>query len=502
VDECHFSIRSQRRGSALTYFEGCIVTTNHFDQVYIDGQWVSSGSSESIAVVNPATEQVIASVPAGAAEDAERAVAAARGAFGSWSVLDPLERAKYLSAVGDALAQRSAVLTELICTEMGMPVRQAGVFQVQGAIAKVAAYLEEAQRYAWEEPGDAATVVRQPVGVVVAITPWNAPLAIALDKVVPALLAGCTVVLKPSEVTPLNAWVLAAAVHEAGLPNGVFNLVSGYGSAVGEALVSHPEVDMISFTGSTGAGRRIAAVAVERTARVLLEMGGKSANIVLADADLDQALRTSVLTCFANTGQICSAPTRLLVDRGRYAEAVERIKSIAEQVTVGDPLTEVDLGPLVSAAQRDRVRGYIDKGIAEGARLVSGGAQAPDGLEHGFFVRPTVFADVTEAMAIAQEEIFGPVLCVMAYGDEDDAVRIANSSQYGLSGMVWSADLDRAHRVARRLRTGAVRINGHKAGLNAPAGGFKQSGIGRTNGRFGLDEYVEIQAIASGEQTR
>jgi acyl-CoA reductase-like NAD-dependent aldehyde dehydrogenase len=475
---------------------------NHYDQIYIDGAWVRSASSTTIPVVNPATEEVIAAVPAGTADDADRAVTAARRAFDSWSAIGPAARAKYLTAFGDALAARSDELAELISAEQGMPRKQTAAFQVQGAVSKVASYTDEARNYAWEEPGDAATVVRQPVGVVVAITPWNAPLSIALDKVVPALLVGCTVVLKPSEVAPLNAVVLAEAVHEAGLPPGVFNLVSGEGPAVGEALVSHPEVDMISFTGSTRAGTRIATLAAARTARVLLEMGGKSANIVLPDADLDQALKPSVMTCFANSGQICTAPTRLLIDRSRYAEAVERLKAIAEKVTVGDPNTDVDLGPLVSAAQRDRVRGYIEKGIAEGARLVTGGPQPPEGLEKGFFVRPTVFADVTNSMTIAQEEIFGPVLCVIAYNDEDEAVRIANDARYGLSGMVWSSDADRARGVARRLRTGAVRINGQKGGPNAPAGGFKQSGIGRTNGRFALDEYVEIQAIAGEEQSK
>ena len=472
---------------------------NHYNQIYIDGAWVPSASRTTIPVINPATEEVIADVPAGTAADVGRAVTAARRAFESWSAISLEARVKYLTAVADALAARFDELTELISAEMGMPRQQAAAFQVRGAVAKVAAYTEETRRYAWEEPSDGAIVVRQPAGVVAAITPWNAPLSIALDKVVPALLAGCAVVLKPSEVTPLNAWVLAEAIHEAGLPPGAFNLVSGEGSAVGEALVSHPDVDMISFTGSTGAGTRIATLAAGRTARVLLEMGGKSANIVLADADLDEALERSVMSCFANSGQICTAPTRLLIDRSQYLDAVARIKAIAEQVTVGDPATNVDLGPLVSAAQRDRVRGYIKKGIAEGARLVTGGPHPPEGLKQGFFVRPTVFADVATSMAIAQEEIFGPVLCVIAYDDDDDAVRIANDTRYGLSAMVWSSDLGHAHRVARRLRTGAVRINGHKAGPNAPAGGFKQSGIGRTNGRFALDEYVEIQAIAGGE---
>jgi acyl-CoA reductase-like NAD-dependent aldehyde dehydrogenase len=475
---------------------------NHYDHIYIDGTWVPSESSALIPVINPATETVVAGVPAGTAGDADRAVAAARHAFESWSAVPPAERAKYLTAISDVLTTRAEQLTELISAELGMPLKQTAAFQVHGAITKIAAYVEAAEGYAWEERSDRATVVRQPVGVVVAITPWNAPLSIALDKVMPALLAGCTVILKPSEVTPLNAWVLAEAIHEAGLPAGVFNLVSGDGAGAGEALVDHPDVDMISFTGSTGAGTRIATLAAGRSARVLLEMGGKSASIVLPDGDLEQALKTSVLTCFANSGQICTAPTRLLVDRTRYQQAVESVKLIAEQITVGDPGTDVDLGPLVSAAQRDRVRDYIEKGISEGARLVTGGPQPPDGLTTGFFVRPTVFADVTNSMTIAQQEIFGPVLSIIAYDDEEDAVRIANDSHYGLSAMVWSSDVNHAHRIARRLRTGAVRINGHKAGHDAPAGGFKRSGIGRTNGRFGLDEYIEIQTIADEEQSK
>jgi acyl-CoA reductase-like NAD-dependent aldehyde dehydrogenase len=469
---------------------------NHYEQIYINGTWMPSASPSTILVVNPATEEVIAAVPAGTAEDADRAVAAAGHAFESWSATAPAKRAKYLTAFGDALAARTDELVALISAEVGTPRKLALGLQVQVALAKVAMYSETARRYAWEETSDAARIVRASAGVVAAITPWNAPLSIAVDKVVPALLAGCTVVLKPSEVAPLNAWALAEASHEAGLPPGVFNLVSGEGPTVGEALVRHPEVQTITFTGSTRAGTRIAALAAGRNARFLLEMGGKSANIVLEDASLDQALKPSVMNCFANSGQICTALTRLLIHRSRYAEAIGQIKAIAEQLRVGDPATDVDLGPLVSSAQRDRVRGYIEQGIAEGARLVTGGREAPEGLEKGFFVRPTVFADVKNSMTIAQEEIFGPVLCVIAYEDEDDAVRIANDSRYGLSGNVWSADADHARRVARQLRTGAVRINGQGPGPSAPFGGFKQSGFGRTNGRFGLDEYVEIQAIA------
>jgi betaine-aldehyde dehydrogenase len=404
-----------------------------------------------------------------------------------------------VTAFADALAARAEELAELITTDLGAPRSMSLGFHVKGAPAKIASYVGVAQHYAWEEPGDAATIVRPPVGVVAAITPWNAPLMTPTDKITPALLAGCPVVFKPSEIAPLASWALAEAIDQAGFPPGVFNLVSGVGPTVGEALVRHPGVDMISFTGSTRAGMQIGSLAAGRSARFLLEMGGKSANIILDDANLDQVLKPSVLTCFANTGQICTSPTRLLVDRSRYAEAVERITAIAAQVTVGDPATDVDLGPVVSSVQRDRVRGYIEKGISEGARLVTGGTEPPEGLEKGFFVRPTVFADVTSSMTIAQEEIFGPVLSVIAYEDEDDAVRIANDTRYGLSGMVWSSDQEHAGRLARRLRTGTVRVNGENQGLTAPLGGFKQSGIGRTNGRFALDEYTEVQVITTKE---
>ncbi|HEX6518552.1 MAG TPA: aldehyde dehydrogenase family protein [Streptosporangiaceae bacterium] len=470
---------------------------HHSNQIYINGTWVPSASSTAIPVVNPATEEVIAAVPAGTAVDADRAVAVARKAFSSWSAVTPAERAKYVTAFRDALAARTEELADLICADLGAPRAMALPFHVKNALAKIAMYTDTARNYAWEEPSDVATIVRPPVGVVVAITPWNAPLTTSVDKITPALLAGCPVVFKPSEVAPLAAWAMAEVIDEAGFPPGVFNLVSGAGATVGEALVSHPEVDMITFTGSTRVGKRIGAMAAERAARFMLEMGGKSANIILEDADLDQALKPSVMSCFANSGQICTALTRLLVHHNRYAAAVERIKAIAEQVTVGDPATDVDLGPVVSRAQRDRVRGYIEQGIAEGAVLVAGGAEPPEGLEKGFFVRPTVFADVTSSMTIAQEEIFGPVLSVIEYEDEDHAVSIANDIRYGLSGSVWSADPEHARRVARRLRTGGVGINGQRPGPTAPFGGFKQSGTGRTNGRFALDEYVEMQAIAT-----
>jgi acyl-CoA reductase-like NAD-dependent aldehyde dehydrogenase len=474
---------------------------HHYHQIYINGAWVPSASSSTIPVINPATEEVITEVPRGSIDDVDKAVSAARHAFASWSATTPAERAKYLTAFRDALAARGDEIAALISADLGAPRAKSFGFHVEHGLSKISAYIETARHYPWEETDGPAMIVRAPVGVVAAIAPWNAPLITPIDKITPALLAGCPVIFKPSEAAPLAAWAIAEALHEASLPTGVFNLVSGSGKTVGEALVRHPEVDMISFTGSTRAGNRIGSVAVERTARFLLELGGKSASIVLDDADLGQVLKPSVLTCFANSGQICTAPTRLLIHRSRYAEAVEQIKTIAGQVTVGDPDTDVDLGPVVSGVQRDSVLDYIKKGIAEGARLVAGGPTPPEGLEkRGYFVRPTVFADVKNSMTIAQEEIFGPVLCVIAYEDEDDAVRIANDSSYGLSGNVWSADPDRARRVARRLRTGQVGINGKRPGPVAPLGGFKHSGIGRTNGRFALDEYVEVQAINAEEQ--
>jgi len=358
----------------------------------------------------------------------------------------------------------------------------------------LAAYEELVRAFDWEERAGSAPLLRVPVGVVAAITPWNFPISQAVDKIAAAMLAGCTVILKPSEVTPVSALAFAEAAAEAGVPAGVLNLVNGSGFTAGEALVRHPDVDMITFTGSTRVGKRIAALAAERVARVSLELGGKSATILLDDADLDEAIPAAVKACFLNSGQVCTALTRLLVPRGQLDEVVTRVKQVAEGYTVGDPDTRVDLGPLVSAAQRDRVQAYIERGIAEGARLVTGGPGAPDGLDRGYYVRPTVFADVVSSMTIAQEEIFGPVLSVLAYRDDDEAVRIANDTPYGLSGAVWSKDTDRAGNLARRLRTGMVKINGAGA-AGIPFGGFKQSGVGREQGRFGLEEFLEWQAI-------
>jgi acyl-CoA reductase-like NAD-dependent aldehyde dehydrogenase len=470
--------------------------SDHYGQVYLDGAWVSPASSATIAVINPASEQVIAEVPAGSPEDADRAVGAAVRSFGSWAQVPPVERGMYLRLAANLLRERSAEIADLISAEVGTPRKVAVRAQVQNALDTLTEHADLAGEYLWEETVRGTRVVRAPVGVVAAVTPWNFPLGLAVDKVAPALLAGCPVVLKPSELAPLSAWALAEAFDAVGLPPGVFNLVSGTGEAVGEPLVRHPGVDMISFTGSTGTGERIAALAAERAARVVLEMGGKSASIVLDDADLDAAVPASVQSCFSNNGQVCVAWSRLLAPRHMHDEIVDRVRAVVEKVEVGDPATDAQLGPLVSAAQRATVRRYIEQAVDEGATLVIGGAEPPEGLPTGYYVRPTVFADVNNSMTIAMEEVFGPVLSIIDYDDEQDAVKIANESRYGLSGAVWSRDTGRAGQVARRLRTGTVRVNGAPVSRSAPFGGFKESGLGRARGRFGLAEYTELQAIA------
>ncbi len=467
-----------------------------YDKIYINGAWAASTGGDKIDVVNAATEEVMGATPAGTPEDVQRAVAAAKAAFPSWSQTKPQQRAHYLEQLSAGLQARGEEIARTISAEVGMPLKLSKMIQA-GLPANVAGIFATILReYPFEEHIGNSLVVREPVGVVGCITPWNYPLHQVIAKVAPALAAGCTVILKPSEVAPLSAFMLAELIDAIALPAGVFNLVSGTGPVVGEAIAAHPDVDMVSFTGSTRAGKRVSELAARTVKRVALELGGKSANIILDDADLEKAISAGLNDCYLNSGQTCSALTRLLVPRARYAEAVEIAKAAAERFTVGDPFSDkTKLGPLVSATQRERVRGYIRKGVAEGARLVTGGPEAPPGLAHGYYVKPTVFADVRNDMSIAQEEIFGPVLAIIPYADEEDAVRIANDTIYGLAGAVWSSNPERAKAVARRLRAGQVAINGGRFNPLAPFGGYKQSGYGRELGKYGLEEFLQVKAM-------
>jgi acyl-CoA reductase-like NAD-dependent aldehyde dehydrogenase len=465
-------------------------------KVFIGGEWVEPAGADPIEVVNPTTEEVIGTIPGCSAVDADRAVEAARGAFESWSQTSREERARFIVAIAEGLNERGDEIAATITQELGMPLKLSRIIQVGLPASQFASMPELMERIAWEEEIGSSRVLREPVGVLGAITPWNYPLNQIAAKVAPALAAGCTVVLKPSEVTPLNAFMLAEVVEAVGLPAGVFNLVTGVGPVVGEAIAAHPGVDMVSFTGSTRAGRRVSELASATVKPVAMELGGKSPNLILDDADLEKAVPDGVAKCFLNSGQTCSALTRMLVPRQRLAEAEELAKATAETFTPGDPFDGATrLGPLVSDVQRDRVRGYIEKGVAEGARLIAGGAESPEGLERGYFVRPTVFSEVEAEMTIGQEEIFGPVLAIQPYEGEDDAVRIANSTPYGLAGGVWSADSERAIAVARRIRTGQIEINGGAFNPLAPFGGYGQSGHGRENGRYGIEELLQVKSL-------
>ena len=464
---------------------------------YVAGTWVPSASDEAVDVINPATEEVIDQVPAGHPADVDAAVEAARAAFGGWAATPVAERARYLEAIRQLLEDRAGPLAEVITADLGAPLAFSRDEQVGTPIAVLASYVELLGSYNFggDRVGN-SLIVREPAGVAGAITPWNYPLYQIINKMAAALAAGCPMVLKTTEVAPLAAYELASIVHEAGLPAGVFNLLCGTGPVVGEALARHPGVDLVSFTGSTRAGTRVAELAAATVKRVSLELGGKSATVVLPDADLGTAVERGMARAFANSGQGCSALTRMLVPAGRYAEAVDLAVAEAGRYPVGDPLGEgTRLGPLVSAVQRDRVRGYIERGVADGARLVTGGAEPPPGLKTGYYVQPTVFAEVTPGMAIAQEEIFGPVLSVIGYSTEDEAIQIANGTLYGLAAAVWSADQDHAVAVARRLRAGQVEVNGGAWNILAPFGGFGRSGYGRELGAAGLEEYLEVKSL-------
>jgi len=466
------------------------------DSIYIGGTWQPSAGADTIEVTSAVSGEVIARVPGGHPDDVDRAVRAAREAFGSWSTTELAVRLDVLAQLEHKLAERADELAVMISTEVGTPIKVSEFVQVGLPRRVLRSYREVLSGLVLEERVGDSLVVREPVGVVAAITAWNFPLQQVVQKVGAALATGCTVVAKPSEVAPLSAFVVAEMLDEIGLPPGVFNLVSGTGSTVGESLSGHPEVDMITFTGSTTAGRRVGEVAARTVKRVALELGGKSANVLLDDADLARAVKVGVADCFTNSGQVCTALTRMLVPRPLLREVEDLVRERLRRYRLGDPLDPATtMGPLATAAQRERVLGYIRRAVDEGAELIEGGAEAPTDVPDGFFVRPSAFASATTEMTIASEEIFGPVLAVIPYDTEDEAVAIANDSIYGLAGAVWSADPERARRVARRLRTGSVDINGSYFNPLAPLGGYKQSGIGRELGTYGFDEFYELKAI-------
>jgi aldehyde dehydrogenase (NAD+) len=453
---------TQQQAAAPTHDAEPIV----HEQLYIGGEWVDPAGDGVLEVIDSTTE-----VPAH-------------------------DRAQVCLGIGMRLASRGEEIAALVSREVGMPIELSAQIQAGLPTMDFMSIPDVVEQTEWEERVGNSLIVHEPVGVVGCITPWNYPLHQLCAKLAPALAAGCAVVAKPSEVTPLTAFLLAEIVDEVGLPPGLFNLVPGYGPVVGEAIAAHPGIDMVSFTGSTRAGKRVAEVASQTVKRVALELGGKSPNVILDDADLLQAIPDGLGKCFLNSGQTCSALTRMLVPRAKLDEAEQIAAATLPHFKVGDPLEPGHtLGPLVSDAQRERVRGYILKGVEEGAKLVAGGAEPPEGAERGYFVQPTIFSEVTPEMTIAQEEIFGPVLVLMPYEDEDDAVRIANDTVYGLAGGVWSGDTERARRVAKRLRTGQVEINGAAFNPLAPFGGYKQSGHGRELGKFGLEEFLETKAI-------
>lgn len=466
------------------------------EKLYLNGTWIASSGSGYIDVINAATEEVMGRVPEGTREDVDKAVAAARAAFESWAATPVAKRAELLSRIADGLKTRSDEIARTITAEVGMPLKLSQRIQAGLPAANMSAYAKLVAEFSFEERVGHSLVVREPVGVIGCITPWNYPLHQIVAKVAPALAAGNTIVLKPSAAAPLSAFILAEVIDSAGLPPGVFNLVSGRGAVLGEAMAKHPDIDMISFTGSTGAGKRVSELAAVNVKRVALELGGKSASVILEDADLSAAVKSTVSGCFLNSGQTCSALTRMLVPESRYEEAARLAADAARAFTPGDPMSDgTKLGPLVSAEQREQVRTYIRNAVTEGAELLAGGPDAPEGLERGYFVKATVLGRVQPKATVAQEEIFGPVLSIIAYRNEEDAVRIANDSIYGLAGAVWSGDDARAQSVARRLRTGQVDINGAPFNLLAPFGGYKQSGHGRELGAYGLEEFTEIKAI-------
>ncbi len=461
---------------------------------YIDGQWVKAQSTDRLPVHDSSTEALMATVPAGTVAEAQSAVMAARAAFDSWSGL-PLEtRAAFLDKIAAGIKARTDELALAIAREVGMPLKMARAVQVGGPAWHWGNFAKVARHFEWEKKVGNSLVVREPIGVVGCITPWNFPLSQITLKIAPAMVAGCTVVLKPSEIAPVNAMILAEIIHEAGLPPGVFNLVNGLGPVVGEVLATHPEVDMVSFTGSTRAGKRVSELASQTVKRVALELGGKSASVILDDANLEAAVKGTVSACMLNSGQTCSAHTRMLVPASRYQEVRALAQAAIARFPIGPSLDEASkLGPLVSAAQRDRVMAFIRTGIAEGADVIAGG-EKPPAFSTGYFVEPTILG-IKPTDTLAQEEIFGPVLVVIPYRNEEEAVAIANNTIYGLGGAVWAGTDERAMAVARRMRTGQVDINGGPFNGQAPFGGYKQSGNGRENGVYGFEEFLEFKAM-------
>jgi aldehyde dehydrogenase (NAD+) len=463
---------------------------------YIDGQWVEPITPNLFNVINPAVEDVAGQISLGSSADVDRAVTAARRAFATFSQTGKEERLALLQRIIDSYKARFEELASAMTLEMGSPITFSREVQATNALGHFKQMIEVLKSYELERFMGDTLIRREPIGVCGLITPWNWPLNQITSKLAPALAAGCTVVLKPSEIAPLSAIIFAEVLHEAGVPNGVFNLVNGDGPTVGEAISRHPDIDMVSFTGSTRAGILVAKAAADTVKRVAQELGGKSANIILPDADLAKAVPAGVLRCFTNTGQSCQAPTRMLVHRSQRDEAVAIARQAVETVRIGDPLdAKTTMGPLVSKAQFDKVQGLIERGIQEGATVVCGGAGRPAGFNRGYFVRPTVFADVTSDMTIAREEIFGPVLSMLSYESEEQAVEMANATTYGLAGYVQSGDIAHARRTGAQLRAGRIYLNGAPANQSAPFGGYKQSGNGREHGVFGFEEFLEVKAV-------
>lgn len=470
--------------------------TSAHTKFYINGEWIDPAGRESLDVVNPATEEVFTTISLGTAEDVDSAVKAARAAFPAWSQSTVDERKAVISNILAGLKARGDEMAQAISNEMGAPLGFAKAAQVGAGMAHFMTALKILEDYEFEEVRGTTKIVKEPAGVCGFITPWNWPLNQVACKVAPAIAAGCTIVLKPSELAPVSSYILAEIIAESGLPAGVFNLVNGDGPTVGAAISAHPEVDVVSFTGSTRAGREVAKAAADTIKRVTQELGGKSANIILDDvADFAKAVAGGVASCFGNSGQSCNAPTRMLVPKARMAEAIEVAKAAAAKASVGDPLAETTrLGPVVSELQFNKIQGLIQAGIDEGAELIAGGTGLPDGLDKGYFVRPTVFANVSNDMTIAREEVFGPVLTIIGYDDDADAISIANDTEYGLSGYV-SGETEHAQQVARQIRTGMVHINGAGPDFGAPFGGYKQSGNGREWGLEGFEEFLETKSL-------